>query len=342
MPLILGIETSCDETAAALVNGDRQILSNVIRSQWQEHAAYGGVVPEIASRAHMECVEQILTQALNDAGKTMEDVDAIAVTSGPGLIGGVIVGVMVAKTIASIHRKPFLAVNHLEAHALTARLTDNVSFPYLLLLVSGGHCLIAVVEDVGKYHLLGETRDDALGEAFDKTAKLMNLGYPGGPKIEAYAKQGDASRFPLPRPMIGQNHCDFSFSGLKTAVWHALEDLVAEQKTIHEQNKIDMAASFQAAIIDVLEDRLARAIGLAKQYYPIQSLVVAGGVAANQAIKARLTALCAQHQLACVVPPPKLCTDNAAMVAWAGLERFGLGQVDDLSTEPRARWPLVG
>lgn len=340
--LILGIESSCDETAVALVDDTRRIHANVIRSQYEHHAPYGGVVPEIAARAHIEWMEPILSEALQTAGVSVPDVDAIAVTAGPGLIGGVIVGVMTAKTLASVYRKPLVAVNHLEGHALTPRLTNDVAFPYLLLLVSGGHFIYAIVRGVGDYVLLGRSIDDALGEAFDKCAKMMGLGYPGGPKIEQMAKQGNPQAFNYPMPLRGTAGCDASFSGLKTAVRLSLRSMASHENDLTDAQRADVAASFQHTVIEILKERTTQAIRMAKaQGFDGLPLVVAGGVAANQAIGGALQALAAGYGMGYVAPPPALCTDNAAMIAWAGLERFRLGLTDGLDTEPRARWPLA-
>lgn len=339
---ILGIETSCDETAAAVVrrqaDGRGEILSNAVFSQIKEHAPFGGVVPEIAARAHVEHLDGLIAHALTDANLGWDDIDAIAATAGPGLIGGVIVGLMTAKGIAMARGLPLIAINHLEGHALTARLTNDVAFPYLLLLVSGGHSQILVVEGVGKYRRLGTTIDDAVGEAFDKVAKLMDLGYPGGPAVEKIAKEGDPTRFTLPRPLIGKPGCDFSFSGLKTAVRH----LAAAQETLDHQTKADIAAAFQVTVADVMANRVTHAMEMAEEMLGEKGgrLVVAGGVAANQALKARLEEVTAEHGFTLIVPPPKLCTDNGAMIAWAGAEKFALGETADLNVSPLARWPL--
>ena len=335
---ILGIESSCDETAVAIVSDDKTIHSHLIRSQYLEHLPYGGVVPEIASRAHMEVLNTLIASALQQANlRGFSALDGIAVTAGPGLIGGVIVGLMTAKAIASVTRLPLMAVNHLEGHALTIRLTETVNFPYLLLLVSGGHCQILVVEGVGRYKKLGGTLDDALGEAFDKVAKILGLGYPGGPQVEAHAKKGNASRFIFPRPLKGKSGCDFSFSGLKTAVKRQVDALT----TLTPQDIADICASFQGAITEVLCDRLDHAILHCRMTHPaIDTLVLAGGVAANQHIRQALTALCSQYRMTLKAPPMALCTDNGAMIAWAGVERFALGLTDPLSTTPKARWPL--
>lgn len=341
-PLILGIETSCDETAAAIVAGDKTILANIVLSQLEEHTPFAGVVPEIAARAHMEHLERVVAQALARAGVGFADLSAIAVTAGPGLIGGVIVGVMAAQAYASVHGLPLLPINHLEGHALTVRLTQEVAFPYLLVLVSGGHCQILAVEKVGHYVKLGGTKDDALGEAFDKTAKMLGLGFPGGPALERTAQQGSRTRFAFPRPLRGQVGCDFSFSGLKTAVRLAVTALVASGG-VSEQDKADIAASFQQTVVEVLEDRITNALEIFQARYPhaeSPTLVLSGGVAANQAIRSALIALCAAQGVQFVAPPVSLCTDNAAMIAWAGMERFQIGWRHDAIIDPRARWPL--
>lgn len=339
--LILGIETSCDETAAAVVDEHRRVHADVILSQTALHGPYGGVVPEIAARAHLEHLDRIIAQALADAGLGFGDLDAVAATGGPGLIGGVIVGVMTGKAIALARGLPFLGINHLEGHALSARLSDDVDFPYLLLLVSGGHCQLLIVEGVGRYRRLGTTIDDAAGEAFDKTAKLLGLGYPGGPAIERAAQAGNALRFAFPRPLLGRPGCDFSFAGLKTAVRHAVEALAAEKGPLGPQDVADVAASFQAAVADSLVDRTAKAIEVFRRRHPGDTaLVVAGGVAANSVLRARLQQLADRTGLRFVAPPLRLCSDNGAMIAWAGVERFRLGLVDGLDFSPRPRWPL--
>jgi len=340
--LVLGIETSCDETAAAVVrrraDGGGEILSDVVLSQLEAHAPYGGVVPEIAARAHVETLDGVIGEALARAGLPLRAVDAVAGTAGPGLIGGLIVGLTSAKALALAAQRPFLAVNHLEGHALTARLTDGLAFPYLLLLVSGGHSQILAVEGVGRYARLGTTVDDALGEAFDKAAKLLGLGYPGGPEVEARARIGDPARFALPRPMLGREGCDFSFSGLKTA----LRQEVGRLPRLGAQDVADLCAGFQAAVVDVLADRTVRGLeafaGRAPGAPPV--LVVAGGVGANRAVRAALEAAAARFGARIVVPPPRLCIDNAAMIAWAGAERLALGQHDPLTAPARPRWPL--
>jgi N6-L-threonylcarbamoyladenine synthase len=342
--ILLGIETSCDETSAAVVSGgggpDARILSNVVLSQHDAHRPYQGVVPEIAARAHLSHLDHVIKSAMDEADTGFEALDGVAVAGGPGLIGGVIVGVMSAKAIAAVHKLPFLAVNHLEAHALTVRLTEGLAFPYLLLLVSGGHCQLLAVEGVGAYHRLGTTLDDALGEGFDKTAKMLGLGYPGGPLVEARAKQGDAGRFDLPRPLKGRPGCDFSFSGLKTAVRRRIEQL-GGRDALTETDIDDISAAFQAAAGDVLRDRTGRALDMfAARFGAPSALVVAGGVAANQYLRTALGQLAADHDLQMVAPPPHLCTDNGAMVAWAGLERLRLGLIDRLDFAPRPRWPL--
>ena len=341
MTIVLGIESSCDETAVALVRDDRVVLSQALSSQQADHAPYGGVVPEIAARAHLAQIDRLYTKALADANLSITDVDAIAVTAGPGLIGGVIVGVMLGKALAAAAGKPLIAVNHLEGHALTVRLTDAVAFPYFLLLISGGHCQQLIVRGVGDYVRLGTTRDDALGEAFDKCAKMLGLPYPGGPALEAAAKQGDGRAYKFPRPMVGDGGCDFSFSGLKTAVRLTIEKEITREGSLTPKIIADVAASFQAAIVDVLKERVGNALAVAKKDYAITAFAIAGGVAANQAIGAGLRGLAASHGVPLIVAPPALCTDNAAMIAWAGMERFQLGLVDDLSFEPRARWPLT-
>jgi len=335
--LILGIETSCDETAAAVVTDTKEIRSNVVLSQVADHLPYGGVVPEIAARAHMDHIEAVISKALQDAGVTLPELDAIAVTGGPGLIGGVIVGVMTGKAIASVQNKPFIAVNHLEGHALTVRLTHDVTFPFLLLLVSGGHCQFLSVQGVGQYKKLGGTVDDALGEAFDKTAKMLGLDYPGGPAVEALARGGNERAYTFPVPMKGREGCDFSFSGLKTAVRQRIQEL----GKLNEQQKADICASFQFTVGESVCDRSRHAMDMFCTQYPeAKTFVLAGGVAANQYVRGRLEKTCAEFGMTLVAPPVKLCTDNAAMIAWAGLERFRLGMIDSLDFEPRARWPL--
>ncbi|MDA0368875.1 MAG: tRNA (adenosine(37)-N6)-threonylcarbamoyltransferase complex transferase subunit TsaD [Proteobacteria bacterium] len=335
--LVLGIETSCDETAAAVVDDDGTIRSDIVLSQLEDHAPYGGVVPEIAARAHVDHLDSIIARAMTEAGVGYRDLDAVAATAGPGLIGGVMVGLMTGKAIAAASDRPFIAVNHLEGHALTVRLTHQAAFPYLLLLISGGHCQLLEVTGVGAYHRFGTTIDDAIGEAFDKTAKLLGLGFPGGPALEAAAKAGNPKAFALPRPLAGTETCDFSFSGLKTAVLHAVRGAGPLTDTV----RADVAASFQAAVADVLADRVGRAMQrYAARHGDGRTLVVAGGVAANRTLGDRLATVAAAHDFALMVPPPRLCTDNAVMIAWAGLERLQLGLTDNLAAPPRARWPL--
>ena len=341
--LILGIESSCDETAAALVCNatkiEHRILSNIVLSQDKEHRPFGGVVPEIAARAHLEYLDDLIMSAMTNAGTSFDEIDGIAATGGPGLIGGVIVGIMYAKAIASVKKKSFIAVNHLEGHALTARLTSYISFPYLLLLVSGGHCQILIVEGVGKYKRLGTTLDDALGEAFDKCAKMMGLGYPGGPRVEAAAKDGDGKRFNLPRPMLGREGCHFSFSGLKTAVRRQIEQL--GNGNMSGQDIADLCASFQQAAGDILIDRCKNGLNQFRNIYPAgNTLVIAGGVAANKSIGQRLNELKHTENIQLIIPPAKLCTDNAAMIAWAGIEQLESGNASSLDFKPRPRWPL--
>ncbi|TIN62806.1 MAG: tRNA (adenosine(37)-N6)-threonylcarbamoyltransferase complex transferase subunit TsaD [Mesorhizobium sp.] len=342
---VLGIETSCDETAASVVAIDSdaapKILSNIVLSQIEEHAAFGGVVPEIAARAHVEALDGIIEAALADSGTALADIDAIAATAGPGLVGGLIVGLMTAKAIAAAANKPLIAINHLEGHALTARLTDGLDFPYLLLLVSGGHTQIVAVRGVGDYQRWATTIDDALGEAFDKTAKMLGLPYPGGPNVEKAAQAGSASRFAFPRPMKGSAQPDFSFSGLKTAVRQAASAIAP----LSDQDVADICASFQAAVADALADRVSRALTRFRETFPgtkNPALVVAGGVAANRTIKIMLERLCAETGFTFIAPPLKLCTDNAAMIAWAGIERLrtGMAQENGFDFVPRSRWPL--
>jgi N6-L-threonylcarbamoyladenine synthase len=338
---VLGIETTCDETAASVVNlsgrGAGEILSNEVMSQIAEHAAYGGVVPEIAARAHVDVLDRLVERALSRAGVRAADLDGVAAAAGPGLIGGVIVGLTFGKALAMAAKKPFVAVNHLEAHALTARLTDGIEFPYLLLLVSGGHTQLIAVRGVGDYKRLGTTIDDAVGEAFDKVAKMLGLPYPGGPQVEKQAMTGDPQRFAFPRPMLRRPGADFSLSGLKTAV-----RLEAERIAPLRPNDIaDLCASFQASIVDVIIDRIRNAMkAFRQQEGDPTALVVAGGVAANGAIRRALSRFCGESGLNLVTPPPVLCTDNGAMIAWAGIERLRLGLTDGLDFAARPRWPL--
>jgi N6-L-threonylcarbamoyladenine synthase len=319
--------------------GPGEILSNVVLGQIAEHRPYGGVVPEIAARAHVEALDEIVARALDEAGVPLSGIDAVAATAGPGLIGGVMVGLVSAKALALAAGKPLVAVNHLEAHALSARLSAGVAFPFLLLLISGGHCQLMAAEGVGRYRLYGATIDDAVGEAFDKTAKLLGLPYPGGPQIEALARKGHPKRYHLPRPMLGREGADFSFSGLKTAVRQIVKDA-----SMGEQARADLAAAFQASVVEVLADRVSAAMQIFRTQFgkenSVCNLVVAGGVAANSAIRQTLEKLSEREDFRLSMPPIPLCTDNGAMVAWAGLERFALGLTDDLSVAPVARWPM--
>ena len=345
MTIVLGIESSCDETAAALVRGDRTILAQHIASQDEAHRPYGGVVPEIAARAHVEKVTPLIAATLADAGMTLADVDAIAATAGPGLIGGVMVGLVTGKALAMAAGKPLIAVNHLEGHALSPRLADDsLEFPYLLLLASGGHCQLLMVEGVGRYRRLATTIDDALGEAFDKTAKILGLGYPGGPAVERLAALGNAKAVALPRPLLGSAEPHFSFAGLKSAVMRAkqaqpplVQGCLSGPPVQAGYSDADLAAAFQQAAIDCVIDRTARAMLRAES---ATALVVAGGVAANKAVRAALEALAGSSGLRFVAPPLSLCTDNAAMIGWAGLERLRLGYSDPLDFAARPRWPL--
>lgn len=335
--IVLGIESSCDETACALVTEDKEILASVVWSQYDEHRRFGGVVPEIAARAHLEKCDILVQEALTKAGKSFQDLSAVAVAGGPGLIGGVLVGVMTAKAIALCHNLPFIAVNHLEGHALTVRLSHPVQFPYLLLLTSGGHCQVLIVKGVGQYEKLGGTIDDSAGEAFDKVAKMLDIGYPGGPNLEKRAKEGNPKAYDFPVPMRGRAGCDFSFSGLKTAVRVAIE----KNAPLSEQNKSDMCASFQNAVVKQMEDRLKNAIAVFKERYPnAHDLVVAGGVAANGAVRGMLQNLAEKNDLVFSAPPVGLCTDNGVMIAWAGMERFKAGLTDSFDFRARPRWPL--
>jgi len=341
---ILGLESSCDETAAAVVRGRAPgpgtILSSIVASQDEAHAPYGGVVPEIAARAHVERMDHIVARALSAAGVGLDGIDAVAATAGPGLIGGVLVGLMTAKGLALAAGKPLIAVNHLEGHALTARLTDGLPLPYLLLLVSGGHCQLLAVEAPGRYRFLGGTIDDAAGEAFDKTAKLLGLGFPGGPAVERAAAGGDGRRFAFPRPLLDRDGFDFSFAGLKTAVRYAVQ----KAENPDDAFKADIAAGFQAAVVDVLTAKTRRAMRWFADRYAdaeMRHVVVAGGVAANRAIRAALQDAATEEGFALTAPPVNLCGDNAAMIAWAGLERFAGGEEATLNVGGRARWPLA-
>ena len=368
---ILGIETSCDETAVAIVDDKKNILAHALNSQIELHKKFGGVVPELAARGHIEILDELILQALAQANLKFEEIDGFAATSGPGLIGGVIIGLMAAKTLASVFKKPFIAVNHLEAHALTARLCGDLEFPYLLLLISGGHCQILLAKNVGDYQKLGETMDDALGEAFDKVAQMLGLSYPGGPAVEILAKKGNENRFKFSRPLIDgilnkEHLCDFSFSGLKTAVRRQIEKLIGEDfshltspQKISDQDKADICASFQRVVCQIILNRLENVFllnsssknqikspensisrNLSETTNGIKKLVIAGGVAANRYIFSALKTWSQNHNLEVVAPPINLCTDNAAMVAWCGLERLRLGKVNHLNFKPKARWEL--
>lgn len=340
---ILGIETSCDETAAAIVERDKaskgHILANIIWSQITQHREFGGVVPELAARAHCEKLDLIIKQTLSEAKLTLSEMDAIAVTAGPGLIGGLMVGLISAKAICLALNKPLIALNHLEAHALTARLTDNIPYPYLLLLISGGHTQLLIIEKLNSYKRLGSTIDDALGETFDKVAKLLGLSYPGGVQIEQLALQGDSNKYNFPRPLINMDNLDFSFSGLKTALRLCIE---REANNLTRQTKANICASFQASICDILSNRVNKAMNIFKNGFPNKDpyFVIAGGVAANQAIRTKLEQLSIAKNFKFVVPRNDLCTDNAAMVAWAGCEHLQAGFTSDLNIKARARWPL--
>lgn len=333
---VLGIETSCDETGVAIVNEKGEILSHILRTQLNEHQRFGGVVPELASRSHVQYLHKIVDKAMREAGLGYSELDAIAATTGPGLIGGVIVGTMFAKGLSLATNKPFISVNHLEGHALTARLTNDVQFPFLLLLVSGGHCQILFVEGVGKYTLLGATVDDAVGEAFDKVAKMLGLPYPGGPSVEARAKLGDPHSYKFPKPFYHEDNCNFSFSGIKTSVRREIEAI----PSLTDQHVNNICASFQYTVGQILTKKIITAI--AKINNPnVNQLVIAGGVAANQYLKGVLEEGIASYNYQVIAPPLKLCTDNGVMIAWAGLERFRLNMINDLYVEPKSRWPLM-
>jgi N6-L-threonylcarbamoyladenine synthase len=339
--LVLGIETTCDETAAAVIerraDGSGRILSNIVRSQTEEHVAFGGVVPEIAARAHVDALDGIIASAMKESGIRYPQLSAVAAAAGPGLIGGVIVGLTTAKAIAMVHNTPLIAVNHLEAHALTPRLTCALAFPYCLFLASGGHTQIVAVLGVGEYVRLGTTVDDAMGEAFDKVAKMLSLPYPGGPQVERAALGGDPQRFAFPRPMLGRPDANFSLSGLKTAVRNEASRL----GTLEPQDISDLCAGFQAAVLESTADRLSVGLRLFhEQFGPPRALVAAGGVAANQAIRGALQNVAAKAETTLIIPPPALCTDNGAMIAWAGAERLALDMIDTMEAPPRARWRL--
>ena len=339
--LVLGIETTCDETAAAVIerraDGSGRILSNVVRSQIEEHVPFGGVVPEIAARAHVDALDGIIATAMKESAIRFPQLSAVAAAAGPGLIGGVIVGLTTAKAIAMVHNTPLIAVNHLEAHALTPRLTCALAFPYCLFLASGGHTQIVAVLGVGEYVRLGTTVDDAMGEAFDKVAKMLGLPYPGGPQVERAALGGDPKRFAFPRPMLGRPDANFSLSGLKTAVRNEASRL----GTLEPQDVSDLCAGFQAAVLESTADRLGVGLRLFhEQFGPPRALVAAGGVAANQAIRGALQNVAAKAETTLMIPPPALCTDNGAMIAWAGAERLALNMIDNMEAPPRARWRL--
>src|SRR5882757_2291340 len=343
--LVLGIETTCDETAAAVVergpDGSGTILSNIVHSQIEEHARFGGVVPEIAARAHVDLLDGIVFSAMREAGVGFAQLSAVAAAAGPGLIGGVIVGLTTAKAIAMVHDTPLVAVNHLEAHALTPRLTDGLAFPYCLFLASGGHTQIVAVAGVGDYVRLGTTVDDAMGEAFDKVAKMLNLPYPGGPQVERAAQGGDPARFSFPRPMLGRSDANFSLSGLKTAVRSEIGRLGSPPNALNEKDISDLCASFQAAVMESTADRLSVGLRIFKELFGAPTaLVAAGGVAANQAIRTALEGVARKADTPLIIPPPALCTDNGAMIAWAGAERLALGLTDGMDAAPRARWLL--
>lgn len=344
---ILGIETSCDETAVAIIDDKKNLLSHILKSQINLHKEFGGVIPELAARSHAEILDELILQALKEANLTFADIDGFAATSGPGLIGGVIVGMMAAKTLASIFQKPFLAINHLEGHALTARFTDDVEFPYLLLLISGGHCQIIFTKEFGEYQKIGETIDDALGEAFDKVAQMLGCEYPGGPALEKLAKEGDENRFKFSKPLIyDKNHLfNFSFSGLKTAVRREIEKLTNEEfshltspQKINQKDKVDIAASFQKVVCEIIISRLENV--LKNHQGKFQNIVIAGGVAANRYIFSALTNWAKNHELKIIAPPIKFCTDNAAMIAWVGVEKMLAGKIDDIDFKPKARWEI--
>lgn len=344
---ILGIETSCDETAVAIVDDQKNILSHLVSSQINLHKKFGGVVPELAARGHIEVLDELISESLATANLPLSAIDGFAATAGPGLIGSVIIGLMAAKTLASVCKKSFIAINHLEAHALTARLTSEIKFPYLLLLISGGHCQILLARGIGDYEKLGETIDDALGETFDKVAQMLGLPYPGGPAIEKLAIFGDEKRFKFTRPLIDslnkERLYDFSFSGLKTAVRREVEKLTGEefshktsQNKLNDQDRADICASFQRVVYEIILNRLENVLMIKKT----EHLVIAGGVAANRYIFLHLKNWAKNHDLEIITPPIKLCTDNAAMVAWAGIERLKLGLCNNLDFKPLARWEL--
>ncbi len=351
--LVLGIESSCDETCAAIVDDKKNILSNITKSQIDIHKEFGGVVPEIAARSHVEIIDKVILKSLKDANIKIEEIDAIAATSGPGLIGGLIVGLMAGKTLASVLKKPFLSINHLEAHILTPRLTNDLEFPYLAILLSGGHCQILLAEKLGTYHKIGQTIDDALGESFDKVAQMLGLEYPGGPKIEQQAKLGDENKYIFPKPLLKndfkkQNQFNFSFSGLKTAVRNKIEELTGSDfvhlescKSLSEQEISDICASFQKTVTQIIKDRIKNILTIYfshKNYPP--NIVLSGGVAANKYIFTQLSQFTKEFQCKLIAPPLNLCTDNAAMIAWNGVEKMKNNNIDNLSVKPRAKWLL--
>jgi N6-L-threonylcarbamoyladenine synthase len=336
--IVLGIESSCDETAAAVVSDSKKILSNVIYSQIAEHKEFGGVVPEIAARAHLEKIDYVVAKALSDAGITVHDLSAVAGTCGPGLIGGVIVGATFAKAMALSADIPFIAVNHLEAHALSVRLTEDIEFPYLLLLASGGHCQICVVHSITSFEIMGKTIDDSVGESFDKVAKMLQLGYPGGPMVEQIAKNGSDDKFHLPRPLCHKNSCDFSFSGLKTAVRTVIDK---QPSPITDQGKADLCASFQRTIADVLSYKMNKAIEVCQlKKIQLKAAVISGGVAANKTIRKAMENVCSKNHLQFLAPPIHICTDNGAMIAWLGVEKLKVNQTSPLNTIVTPRWPM--
>ena len=336
--LVLGIETSCDETSAAVVNGEKRILSNIVYSQILKHQPFGGIVPEIAARSHVEKLDEVIELATNKANIQLNDLDGIAVTAGPGLIGGVIVGLITAKAISAALNIPLIGINHLEGHALAARLTNQIDFPYLLVLASGGHTQILEVSDIGKYNIISNTVDDACGECFDKVAKMLSLGFPGGPEIEIAAAKGNKHKFSLPRPMTNKNELNFSFAGLKTAVMLKISKL--DNTSLNKEIVYDMAASFQNAVADIFCDRLEKSIKKFLIHHNSKSVVFSGGVASNSYIKSRLNEVASNYKMKLLFPPPELCTDNGAMIAWAGIERLNLGLTTPFNIKAKARWAL--
>lgn len=340
--IVLAIETSCDETAVAIVRSDRKILAHHVLSQITEHAPYGGVVPEIAARSHINHLESLVYRSLDDANLKLNQLTAIAATTGPGLIGGIIVGVMTAKAMATACELPFIAVNHLMGHALTARLThENLDFPFLVVLMSGGHCQVLIAHSVEHYEVLSKTIDDAVGEAFDKVAKMCHLGYPGGPIIEQRALNGNQNAYHFPMPLQGKDTANFSFSGLKTAVKRVVDHEITIKNTLDDKFIADISASFQKTVGKIFEDRLSKCLSKYKSRFPNASqVVIAGGVAANQYLRSSINELCSVAGLQLIAPPLSLCTDNAAMIAWAGIELLQIGKTSPLNSTPKARWPL--